>query len=194
MALSVAQASELLREAVRDTVQRSSLSYLVQGGILVAAGVLALLAPFVASGATTTMLGWMLIASGAAQVISLRGATEVPYFWLQLVSVVLSILVGLLFLRDPAQSLLTISLLLIVFFMIEGISKLIFALTIRPVPNWIWILASGGAGIALSLILWSSLPDVAPWFLGLLLGIELISVGAAHGYMGWCVRKSSAGH
>ncbi len=103
------------------------------------------------------LLGWLLIISGALQGISLIGAGHVPHFWLQLISVILAVLIGLLFLRDPAQGLLTITLLLIVFFMIEGISKVVFALTIRPFPNWGWVLASGLVGILLSLILWASL-------------------------------------
>ena len=115
-----------------------------------------------------------------------------PHFWLQLISVILALLIGFLFLRDPAQGLLTITLLLIVFFMIEGISKVVFALTIRPLPNWGWVLASGLVGILLSLILWSSLPVAALWLVGLLLGIELISVGAAIAYLAWQVRQSSA--
>ena len=53
---------------------------------------------------------------------------------------------------------LTITLLLIVFFMIEGISKVAFALTIRPFPQWGWVLASGLVGILLALILWANLP------------------------------------
>jgi uncharacterized membrane protein HdeD (DUF308 family) len=85
---------------------------------------------------------------------------------------------------------LTITLLLIVFFMIEGISKVVFALTIRPFPNWGWVLASGLVGIVLSLVLWASLPVTAVWLIGLLLGIQLISVGAALGYLAWQVRRS----
>jgi uncharacterized membrane protein HdeD (DUF308 family) len=38
-------------------------------------------------------------------------------------------------LRDPAQGMLTITLVLIVFFMIDGISKVVFLLTIRPFPD-----------------------------------------------------------
>lgn len=84
----------------------------------------------------------------------------------------------------------TITLLLLVFFMIEGISKIVFALTIRPFPNWGWVLASGFVGILLSLILWASLPVTALWLVGLLLGIELISVGASIAYLAWQVRRS----
>jgi uncharacterized membrane protein HdeD (DUF308 family) len=85
----------------------------------------------------------------------------------------------------------TIALLLIVFFMIEGISKVVFALTIRPFPNWGWVLASGLVGIVLALILWANLPVTALWLIGVLLGINLISVGAAIGYLAWQMRQSN---
>ncbi|MFZ1883482.1 MAG: DUF308 domain-containing protein [Rhodoplanes sp.] len=78
----------------------------------------------------------VLIISGVVQGISLIGAQQVPHFWLQLVSVVLSVIVGAMFVRHPGEGLLTLTLLLIVFFMVEGISKVIFSLTIRPFPNW----------------------------------------------------------
>ena len=103
---------------------------------------------------------------------------------------VLSVIVGVLFIRQPGEGLLAITLLLIVFFMIEGISKLVFALTIRPFPNWGWVLVSGIIGILLSLILWASLPVTAVWLLGVLLGIDLICEGAALGYLAWQVRQS----
>ena len=75
-----------------------------------------------------------------------------PNFWLQLVSAVLSIIVGVLFLRRPGEAVVTLTLLLIVFFMVEGFAKIVFSLTIRPLPNWGWVLASGIVGILLSLI------------------------------------------
>jgi len=104
--------------------------------------------------------------------------------------VALFIVVGALFLRNPGESLLTLTLLLIVFFMVEGISKVIFALTIRPFPNWGWVLASGIVGILLAFYLWASIPVSAVWVLGVLLGIELICEGAALGHLAWQARKS----
>jgi len=49
--------------------------------------------------------------------------------------VALFIVVGALFLRNPGESLLTLTLLLIVFFLIEGISKVIFAADDTAVPE-----------------------------------------------------------
>lgn len=185
------EAAAVFRDAVRETVRRHSLFYLIQGVVLVAAGILAVIYPVISSVAVITLLGWLLVISGLAQGFSLIGARHVPHFWLQLISVVLAVLIGVLFLRDTAQSLLTVTLLLIVFFMMEGISKVVFALTIRPFPNWGWVLASGAVAIVLSLVLWASLPVTALWLIGLLLGIELISVGAALGSLAWQVRQAA---
>jgi uncharacterized membrane protein HdeD (DUF308 family) len=190
MVMSLDAAAEVFREAMRETVKRYSLWYLVEGVLLVVAGMLAIISPVISSAAVVVLLGWLLIISGVLQGLSLVGARQVPHFWLQLISVMLAILVGLLFLRDPAQGMLTIALLLIVFFMMEGISKVVFALTIRPFPHWGWVLTSGLVGILLALILWASLPTPAVWMIGLLLGVNLISVGAAIAYLAWQVRKS----
>jgi len=187
---SLRSAAQAMREAMRETVKRQSLWYLVQSALMILGGILALFYPILSSFAVVLFLGWVLIISGVVQGISLIGAQHVPHFWLQLVSVVLSVIVGLLFLRHTGEGLLTLTLLLIVFFMVEGISKIIFALTIRPFPNWGWVLVSGVIGILLSFYLWASLPVTAIWLLGVLLGIQLICEGVALGYLAWQVRQS----
>ena len=161
MSMSLEAAAQVFREAMRQTVKRYWLWYLIEGVLLVVAGILAVIYPVVSSVSVVVLLGWLLIISGVLQGISLIGARQVPHFWLQLISVILAVLIGVLFLRDPAQGLLTITLLLIIFFMIEGISKVVFSLTIRPFPNWGGVLASGLVGILLSAILWASLPVTA---------------------------------
>jgi uncharacterized membrane protein HdeD (DUF308 family) len=190
MSMSLDAAAEAFRDAMRQTVRRYSLWYLVEGVLLIIAGVLAIIYPIFSSATVVVLLGWLLIISGVVQGMSLIGARHVPNFWLQLISVILAILVGFLFLRDPGQGMVTIALLLIVFFMMEGMSKVVFALTIRPFPNWGWVLASGLIGILLSLILWASMPVTAVWLVGFLLGINLISVGAAIAWLAWQVRRA----
>jgi uncharacterized membrane protein HdeD (DUF308 family) len=114
----------------------------------------------------------------------------VPHFWLQLVSVVLFILFGSLFLRNPGKGLLTLTLLLNVFFMVEGISKVIFALTIRPFPNLGLGARQRHCRDSAGVLLWASIAVSAVWVLGVLLGIELICEGAALGHLAWQARKS----
>lgn len=190
MTMSLDAAAQVMREAMRETVNQHSLLYLVQGGLMVLAGILALVYPVASSFAVVVLLGWLLIISGFVQGFSLWDARNVPQFWLQLVSMLLSVMVGVLLIRHRGEGLLVLTLLLLVYFMIEGISKVIFSLTIRPFPNWGWVLASGLVGILLALYLWANLPMTAIWLLGVLLGIQLICEGAALSYLAWKVRTS----
>jgi uncharacterized membrane protein HdeD (DUF308 family) len=192
MAIPVDAAAAVLREAMRETVKRYSWWYLIQGILLIVAGVLAILSPIIASVAIVSLLGWVLIISGVLQAVGLIGASNVPHFWLQLISAVLAILIGVLLLRSPESGLLVMTMLLIVYFMVEGIAKVIFALTIRPFPNWGWVLGSGLVGIVLAFVLWANMPLSADWVLGLMLGVLLVSEGAALTYLAWQVHKAPA--
>ena len=191
MSMSLEAAAEVLREAMRETVRRHWIWYLLQGGLMIVAGVLALIYPVFASETVIALLGWVLIVSGLVQGLGLIGAQHVPNFWLQLVSVGLSVVVGILFLSNPEDGLTTVTFLLIVYFVVEGISKVIFALTIRPFPNWGWVLGSGVLSIGIAFVLYASMTAFSVWFLGLLLGIQLIAEGAALGYLAWDVRRAT---
>ena len=68
MAITVNEASAVLREAVRDTIRKRSLLVLIQGSVMVLAGVLALIFPAFMSTGLLVLLGWLLILSGIVQV------------------------------------------------------------------------------------------------------------------------------
>jgi uncharacterized membrane protein HdeD (DUF308 family) len=164
--------------------------HLVQGILLVLAGLLALIFPVASTFTVTLIIGWVLIFSGIFQAISLLRGSDSPLFWLPLVSVVLFILIGALILRNPAEGVLTITLLMIIFFMMEGIAKIIFAFSMRSLPNWGWVLASGILAVLISLFLWARLPVTALWLIGMLVGIELIVEGIAVSAIAWRMRRT----
>ena len=189
MAISLDAAAAAMRDAMRETVRRYSLWYLVQGILMVVTGILALIYPWIASIAIVRLLGWFLIITGILQAIGLIGARQVPYFWLELISAGLAIVIGLLLLRHTDAGLLFFSVLFVVYFMGEGIVKVIFGLTIRPFPNWGWVFASGLIGILLSVYLWANLSTVSEWVLGFLLGVLLVVEGSALTSLTWRIRR-----
>lgn len=183
-------AAEALKEATRKTVRGNSLLFLTQGVLLVVAGVLALAYPLVTNFAVAVFLGWLLLLSGVVQAVTLIGGSKAPDFWLQLISAVLAAIVGFLFLRNPAVGVGTLVMLMSVFFMIEGVAKTIFSLTIRPFPNWGWVLASGVLGILIAVWLLAN-PGMSLLVLGVLIGVQLIASGLAIATMAWVVRKET---
>lgn len=191
MSMSVNQASAVLRGAMRDTIRRRSWIYIFQGGVMCLAGALALVYPLLAGTGLVATLGGVLILSAAVQAGSFWGTTSLPHFSLQLVSVAIEFLVGFLLVFRPEVGLVAITLLLLVLFLVGGLTRVIFALMVRPMQDWIWLLASGIAGIACAMLLLLQLPEASTWFLGMLLGIHLASGGAAMAWTAW--RIGSAG-
>lgn len=86
IAAAVTDAAEIFRQALRESICRNAIWHLVQGVILIVAGLLSILCPVISSVAVVTLLGWLQIISSAAQAISLIGAGRAPYFWLQMIS------------------------------------------------------------------------------------------------------------
>jgi uncharacterized membrane protein HdeD (DUF308 family) len=89
--------------------------------------------------------------------------------------------VGVVMLLSPLSGVLTLTLLLITFFIIEGVVSIMFALEHKRELSgrWGWMLASGIVDLILAAIIIKGLPGTAAWALGLLVGINLVFGGTA---------------
>ncbi len=174
---------------MRVAVKRHSGLLILQAVLLVIGGVVALVYPLISTLAVTLFLGWMLIFTGIVQAITVIAARNVPHFWWQLISAVLAVITGLIFIRNPTLGVASLALLLVIFFMVEGITKVVFSLTVRPLPNWGWIMVSGIIGLLIGFWLLFN-PALTLLALGIFIGIQFISEGIAIGYMAWATRNS----
>jgi uncharacterized membrane protein HdeD (DUF308 family) len=60
---------------------------------------------------------------------------------------------------------------------IEGAIEVVLAFQMRPDANWAWVLASGILSVILGVLIWSQWPSNAPWILGVLVGVSLLTTG-----------------
>jgi len=171
----------MLAATVNESLRRHWGWYLVEGIVLVALGVGAVLIPVIATLAVTLVLGWILLMSGVIGLITTFRATGAPGFTWSLISGILGVIVGLLLLGWPFQGTLSLTAVLIAFLLIEGIATILYALEHRRglFGRWGWLFASGIVDVILAVILVISLPGAALWALGLLVGINLIFGGWA---------------
>jgi uncharacterized membrane protein HdeD (DUF308 family) len=155
--------------------------FLVEGIILVILGVAAIVIPPIATLAVELLFGWLFLISGIAGAITTFMIRQAPGFWWSLVSAILAIAVGVVMLLWPLSGVLTLTLLLITFFIIEGAASIMFALEHKRELSgrWGWMLASGIIDLILAAIIIAGLPGTAAWALGLLVGINLVIGGTA---------------
>lgn len=155
--------------------------FLAEGILLVILGILALLAPVIASLAATVFFGWLLLLSGIMGAVTTFRARHAPGFWWSLASALLGIVAGGLLLVWPLQGRLSLTAVLIAFLLIEGAVSIMYALEHRTglSGRWGWMLASGILDLVLGVLLILGLPGTALWALGLLLGLNLLFGGWA---------------
>jgi uncharacterized membrane protein HdeD (DUF308 family) len=153
--------------------------FLILGTVLAILGMVALSAPLITAIAVTAVLGLVLIVGGilhAVHAFALDGARTVI---LGIVLSVFYILVGFFLMRNPISSVLTMTLLLGIFFVVSGIVKIAQSAQrqYHVLGVWGWYLFSGIVSLILGALIWSHWPSSAIWAIGLLLGIDLIVTG-----------------
>lgn len=166
--------------------------FLVEGVVLLVLGATAVVLPPIATLAVTILFGWLFLVSGIVGLVTTFWMRHAPGFWWSLLSAALGIIVGAMLLASPVTGALSLTLVLIAFFLIEGAVSIMFALDHRRELSgqWGWMLMSGIIDLVLAMMIFAGLPSTAAWAVGLLVGINMIFGGTALIAMALHARKS----
>jgi uncharacterized membrane protein HdeD (DUF308 family) len=168
-------------QAVASSVREHWVLFFIEGIILLVLGVLAIILPPIAGLAFTIFFGWLFLISGVAGLITTFWMRRAPGFWWSLLSALLGIAVGVVLIASPVSGLLSLTLVLIAFFVIEGVASIMFALEHKRELSgrWAWMMASGIVDLILAGLILAGFPGTAAWAIGLLIGINMIFGGSA---------------
>ena len=187
---------EQVRQAVATSLHEHWKLFLAEGIILVVLGLIAIVVPPIATLAVALLVGrlrvataedqallvgWLFLLSGIVGLITTFWMRNAPGFWWSLLSAVIGIAAGIVLLLYPLSGVLSLTLVLIIFFTIEGIASIMYALEHKRELSgrWGFMLASGIIDLIIAAIILLGLPGSAAWALGLLVGINLAFGGAA---------------
>ena len=179
--MTMNQTSGRMSRAVASAIHEHWVLFLIEGIVLLILGVVAILVPLIATLAFTILVGWLFLISGIVGLITTFWARNAPGFWWSLISAVIAILAGLALLTSPVVGALSLTLVLVAFFIIEGVASIMYAVDHRRqlTGSWFWMLLSGVIDLILAAIILAGLPGTAVWALGLLVGINMLFGGAA---------------
>ncbi len=146
-----------LQATFRKSVRDHWVLFLIEGIVLLILGFLAILIPPIATLAVTIFLGWLFLISGVVGLLTTFGARHAPGFWWSLLSAALAIAAGVVLLAWPVGGAVSLTLVLIVFFLVEGIASIMYALEHRQQLSgrWGWMLASGIVDLILAAMIFT---------------------------------------
>ena len=142
-------------------------------------GLLALLFPVAATIVVARMVGWLLILSGLVTIWDAFTVEGTGPFFGELLIGLLKLAFGVYLLRHPDVSIVALTLLLAVVFMIDGAVQVWMALELRPLDGWVWMLLAGLVAIGVGLLIAAELPRFSLVAVGIYIGISSLSTGIA---------------
>jgi uncharacterized membrane protein HdeD (DUF308 family) len=150
--------------------------YFALGVFLILLGSLASAIAVATTLVSVVALGWILLIAGAALVISSFLTGNWSGFLLTLAAGALSVMTGFALLSNPFSGAAAITLMVGTILVAAGLYRSIASIAMQ-FPNWGWALVSGIASFVLGAALLYHWQITSLWFLGLLIGIDLIFHG-----------------
>jgi uncharacterized membrane protein HdeD (DUF308 family) len=162
---------------------------IVLGVIFVILGALAIMEPFLAAIALNTFVAWLLIFVGIVHVmVAFQGHSGTSLAWKLLVGAAYIFFGGYL-LFHPVIGVASLTLLLAILFLVEGVLDIILWWKMRPLQGSFWILVDGLVTLILGGMIYVHWPSSSVWALGTLVGVGFIFSGITRIMLSMAVRK-----
>jgi uncharacterized membrane protein HdeD (DUF308 family) len=161
-----------------DWLQNNRNLLIFEGVVFALLGFFAVAVPGISTLGTELFIGWLLIFGGTLQLFrTFKGRYQAPGFLGSLLTGLMYLIFGILLVLFPLAGVLSLTILLTLFFIATGIAKIILGVQLRPFRRWGWFLLNGILALIIAFIIWSGWPGTAFWVLGLLVGINMIFFG-----------------
>jgi uncharacterized membrane protein HdeD (DUF308 family) len=162
---------------VREGLSRSWKALMVVGVGAIVLGAIAILVPAVASVGTAIFIGWLLLIVSGILFAAAFSAHSVGTVAVRIAWALVTLLVGIWLIVEPHNGTVTLTLVLGIYFLFMGLTRIAIAFIARGQPNAGLVGLSGLAGLVIGILILAKFPSSADWAIGLLVGIDLIFAG-----------------
>ena len=179
-------------ETFLEASRKSSGWSMLWGFLMLVCGILAISLPLASSIGIVIVLAWLILFAGILHLIfAFQSHSIGGFLWKLLLAIVYGV-AGLYMLMNPVLGVISLTLLLAVFFLFEGVVEIIFYFKIRGAANAGWVLFDGIITLILGFLIWRRWPSSSVWVIGTLVGISLIFSGISRVMLSSAVRRTSA--
>jgi uncharacterized membrane protein HdeD (DUF308 family) len=162
---------------VRAGLARSWKALLTVGVLAIFIGCVAIVVPEVAAVGTAIFIGWILLIAGAFLVAAAFSAHSIGTVILRLLWAIVTVIVGVYLIFEPHNGTLTLTLVLGIYFLFMGLTRIAVAFMARGQQNAGLVGLSGFCSLLIGILVLAKFPSSADWAIGLLVGIDLIFAG-----------------
>ena len=145
--------------------------------LLIVCGFLAILLPVEMSLGVVIVISWLLMFAGVMQFIHVFRCKGIGNAIWKAVIALLYLVTGVYLRLNLGVGLVTLTVVLIAFFVMQGLIDIITYLSARKIGASGWLLVEGVITLVLGLMIWRHWPSSSLWVIGTLVGINMIVTG-----------------
>jgi len=154
--------------------------------------VLAVGSPALAAVAVNAVIAWLIVLAGVVHLsLAFYADRAGSVLWKLLVGLAY-IFFGIYLIAHPALGVASLTLVLALLFLVEGIFDIALFFQMRAIGGSSWILVDGIITLALGLMIYLRWPSNSNWAIGTLVGVSLIISGGTRLILSFAVRRAAA--
>lgn len=173
-----------------EIVRHASTLSILWGVLLIVFGIFAVGAPFVAAVAVSIAVAWLIILAGVVHLMLAFHAHRAGRLVWKLLVGLAYVFFGVYLILHPVLGIASLTLVLVLLFLIEGILNVILFFNMRSMRGAIWVLIDGMITLLLGLMIYLQWPSSAVWAIGLLVGVSMIISGTTRVMLSLAMRKT----
>ena len=163
-------------DAVTDMRQTSGTTTSL-GILMVFLGMLAWMSPLFSGITIALMIGMLMMLGGIVGTIySFKSPSFKEGIWKFMFGGI-TLIFGFILIAYPGKGLGALTIILTIFFILEGISKIIIAVKFKPNEGWVWVLFSGILSLLFAILIIADWPVSGAWAVGITVGAYLLVSG-----------------
>jgi uncharacterized membrane protein HdeD (DUF308 family) len=160
------------------------------GAIAIILGILAMMMPGLTGVSVVYLLGGIVLIAGILRMIWAFQAGGLGKGLLMFTIGLLTLLTGLALLAHPLFASGVLTIMLAVYFILDGIGEIAAGFQRRPGGRG-WMMFGGIVSILLGMMIWRQFPLSGVWAIGILLGIKLFLIGLIMVTAGSAIRSAA---
>jgi Uncharacterized conserved protein len=161
-------------ESIAPAIKKASPWLIIWCTVTFVCGILAFVLPLTVSFGIALIIGCLILAAGVGHLFfAFQTGSFDGFLWQTLLSA-LYVVAAICLLANPLLSVLSLSLFLAIFLLLEGILEFVLYVRLRRFRHSVWLLLDGIGTLILGIVMLRQWPPASPEIIGALIGISLM--------------------
>ena len=164
---------------------------MVWGIVMLICGIAAIALPWASGIGVVIVVAWVLLFAAVSHLFLAFHTHSVGGVLWQILLALIYGAAGVFMLINPLAGLVTLTLVLAIFLLIEAALETALYFQVRHTVNAGWILFDAVVTLVLAILIWAQWPSSALWFVGTIIGVSLIFSGISRLSLASAIRRKT---